>query len=147
MITIQTGHILIQATGNHPFYVIKGERLDSRPVLREVPKEEQEMAGQGRWVEARDLKTGDVLMDKSGKGLTITNMTSRQTKTQVHTLDVEDYHNFAIHQRGFLVHNGKKGSPPEPVIFRADHPFLFIIRDKLTGSILFMGRVSDPLTG
>jgi len=34
----------------------------------------------------------------------------------------------------------------EPVIFKADHPFVFLIQDKHTGSILFLGRVMDPHT-
>jgi serpin B len=32
---------------------------------------------------------------------------------------------------------------PAPV-FRADHPFIFLIRDQLSGSVLFLGRVVDP---
>ncbi len=33
---------------------------------------------------------------------------------------------------------------PDPTVFVADHPFVFLIRDRLTDSILFMGRVEDP---
>ncbi|MBI3468343.1 MAG: serpin family protein [Planctomycetes bacterium] len=32
----------------------------------------------------------------------------------------------------------------EPTIFRADHPFVFLIRDQRTGAILFLGRLIDP---
>jgi serpin B len=35
---------------------------------------------------------------------------------------------------------------PIPV-FRADHPFIFLIRDVRTGSVLFLGRVANPAGG
>jgi serpin B len=34
--------------------------------------------------------------------------------------------------------------PEPPPVFRADHPFIFVIRENRTGSILFLGRVSNP---
>lgn len=35
-------------------------------------------------------------------------------------------------------------APSEKKIFRADHPFVFVIQNKETGNILFMGRFSEP---
>lgn len=34
--------------------------------------------------------------------------------------------------------------PAQPLVFRADHPFVFLIQETQTGCILFAGRLSDP---
>ena len=38
-----------------------------------------------------------------------------------------------------------RAMPSKPVVFRADRPFLVLIREKQTGLVLFMGRVGNPL--
>ena len=35
-------------------------------------------------------------------------------------------------------------SMPPPVVFRADRPFLFLIRESSSGAIVFLGRLSNP---
>jgi serpin B len=35
-----------------------------------------------------------------------------------------------------------RGGPPP--VFRADHPFVYLIRERRTGSVLFLGRVVNP---
>tara|TARA_Y100000310_G_C20702557_1_gene831266 strand:+ start:3737 stop:4975 length:1239 start_codon:yes stop_codon:yes gene_type:complete len=39
---------------------------------------------------------------------------------------------------------GVTSAPPEPYIFRADHPFIFAIVDNESGLIIFLGKVADP---
>ena len=39
---------------------------------------------------------------------------------------------------------GFGAEPPRPPVFRADHPFIFFIRDRPSGSVLFLGRLADP---
>ena len=36
------------------------------------------------------------------------------------------------------------GPPVSREVFRADHPFFFVIREKGTGSLLFAGRLANP---
>jgi serine protease inhibitor len=37
-----------------------------------------------------------------------------------------------------------RGILPPPIEFRADHPFIFLIKENLSGNILFLGRFIDP---
>jgi serpin B len=45
----------------------------------------------------------------------------------------------AVVIRGTAIHG------PPPAVFRADHPFVFIIQERVTGNILFLGRVINPI--
>lgn len=45
---------------------------------------------------------------------------------------------------GMVLCAGVGSPPPPPKVFKADHPFLFFIRDRKTNAVLFSGRVLDP---
>ena len=109
MVTIELGSANIVASGNHSFYVERGNQLDLRPKPQEVPIAEQSNSGSGRWIEARHLEVGDLLKTKGGESLTISSVSKRDETQEVYHLEVERYHNFAVHRSGILVHNGGKG--------------------------------------
>jgi serine protease inhibitor len=44
-----------------------------------------------------------------------------------------------------VVEVGTTSFPPSPIILNVDHSFIYFIRETSTNSILFMGRVADPL--
>ena len=45
--------------------------------------------------------------------------------------------------RAGIVANATAASAPPPV-FKADHPFIFMIKDNKTDAILFLGQVNKP---
>ena len=59
-------------------------------------------------------------------------------------LRVEEKGTEAAAATAVMVRLTSAAKPREPVVFKADHPFLFLIRDKLTGAVLFMGRLIEP---
>ncbi len=60
-------------------------------------------------------------------------------------VDVNEQGTEAAAATGVVVTRAMAVRRPEPIpVFRADHPFLFLIRDTRSGAILFLGRVEDP---
>lgn len=57
-------------------------------------------------------------------------------------VDVNEKGTEAAAATGVVV--GLASAPVQPKEVRADRPFLFLIRDRETGSVLFMGRLSEP---
>jgi len=95
----------IRVTGNHPFFVVQGDGLPLRPLPEDISKEEQIIYREGRWVEARDLKPGDVLKAKGGEPAVITGISKDHQNLRVFNLSMDGNHTYAVHERGILVHN------------------------------------------
>jgi serpin B len=59
-------------------------------------------------------------------------------------VDVNEEGTEAAAATGVVVLRAAAPAPREPVVFRADRPFLFLIRDVTHGTVLFLGRLTDP---
>ncbi|MGD0628009.1 MAG: serpin family protein [Terracidiphilus sp.] len=59
-------------------------------------------------------------------------------------IDVNEEGTEAAAATGIVMRGMAMQRPEPPIVFRADHPFLFFIRDNHSDAILFMGRVTDP---
>jgi serpin B len=57
-------------------------------------------------------------------------------------IDVNEVGTEAAAATGVVI--GPTSVPPPPPEFRADHPFLFALRDVHSGSLLFFGRLNEP---
>jgi serpin B len=60
-------------------------------------------------------------------------------------VDVNEEGTEAAAATGVFMTKSRVARPPQtPPVFRADHPFLFLICDTQSGAVLFMGRVANP---
>jgi serpin B len=59
-------------------------------------------------------------------------------------VDVAEQGTEAAAATGITISTTSLHVPEQTVVFRADHPFLFLIRDTRSGVILFIGRVMNP---
>jgi len=59
-------------------------------------------------------------------------------------IDVNEVGTEAAAATAVVVNEAAIARPENPPIFRADHPFIFLIQDKESGTILFMGRMENP---
>ena len=59
-------------------------------------------------------------------------------------VDVSEQGTEAAAATGITMRTTAMRMPEQTVVFRADHPFLFLIRDTRTGVVLFIGRLTTP---
>ena len=76
---------IIEATSMHRFYIKVDTGYD--------------------WILAKDLKIGDIVMNKDGKYYTIDEITNIKIKETVYSLSVKDNHNFYVTEDNILVYS------------------------------------------
>lgn len=59
---VSIGDDTIESTDRHPFGVVSGVDLETRPIRDELEPVPLDAATSGRWVESRNLRVGDVLL-------------------------------------------------------------------------------------
>lgn len=98
----------VESTKHHPVWVVEGEALEDRPKPDHVRQAELEIESAtvpGRWVDAGDLRVGDVLLKRSGERVAIEALQLQLIVAKVYNFQVEQLHNYAVGLNGLLVHN------------------------------------------
>lgn len=75
---------------------------------------------------------------------------TEEKKKDLYLANVQHQTSFDIHEKGSEASSATaivanyKSSMPSYIDVAIDHPFLFLVKDKVTGMILFLGKVADP---
>jgi RHS repeat-associated protein len=95
----------IRVTPGHPFWVVQGEDLESRPWPAHVGPPLVSAQLPGRWVDAGELRVGDVLYFKSGEMKPIEQIERQEVWEKVYNFQVEELECYAVGSGQVLVHN------------------------------------------
>lgn len=119
IVEIHVGGQVIRTTAPHPFFV----------------------RGRG-WTAAADIKVEDRLSTSHGDWIEVEKVLTTEAAEPVYNLRVAEYRTYFIGSRawkfGIWTHNYYESG------FRVNRPFHMIIRDNVTSTITFMGRIDDP---
>ena len=96
LLAIKIGDETIQVTPGHPFWVVRGEDLESRPWPEHAGERLANAALTGRWVDAGDLRVGDVLYLKNGELREIEEILVLEGGQQVYNFHVEELASYAV---------------------------------------------------
>ena len=92
----------IVCTGGHPFYVLNAEE-DRKIVRYQGVKSDKN----GRWIEAKELKTSDKLLLSDGTCAIINSVAveTLENPETTYNFEVEDFHTYFVSESNVLVHN------------------------------------------
>jgi RHS repeat-associated protein len=62
---IEVNGKIVEATSNHPFWVIEGQELEKRPNPEDIAEYECGLRSGGRWVAAEHLQVGDLVLSRN----------------------------------------------------------------------------------
>jgi hypothetical protein len=95
----------IESTFRHPYWVVDGADLDDRPFLDHHVAAPENATTPGRWVDAGDLQTGDILLLRDGRQVPVESIDTKPVVQKVYNFEVEELHNYGVGHIGILVHN------------------------------------------
>ena len=109
----------IESTYRHPYWVMRGEALASRPWLEHLEMIPSDATTPGRWVDSCDLQVGDELLLLDGRIVPVERVHYSPFKGTVYNMEVEELHCYSVGRNSVLVHNnngpetgpGNSGAP------------------------------------